>query len=76
MERYSVSWMIFFTLLGALCGTVLGQVVVLLIPASAVILDQGVNLSLDLHAVSLGVRFNVASVLGVTAVLLIFWRRR
>lgn len=65
-------------LIGALIGTVLGKLLGLVIPALNPLLNAGgalaVNLQLNLEVVNIGMHFNLASVVGVLAALLIFRR--
>lgn len=77
-DRQRTGTILLVSLIGALIGTVFGKLLGLLIPALDRLLNAGgplsVNLQMNLHVVNIGFHFNLASVVGVVAALLLFRR--
>jgi len=75
-REFSFSFLFLVLMIGALSGSVLGEVVASLIPATALVLTKGIQISLnnttlDLYflQIPLGfvLKFNLVSVLGIIA---------
>lgn len=71
---HSAGMIFLVCLLGALIGTVLSKLLLLLLPALEGIFKPGVNLDLNLEVIRFQIRFNVGSVLGIAAALLVYRR--
>jgi hypothetical protein len=72
MQKQGIGMIVLVCLLGALVGTVLGRLLVELLPGLAGILTPAADLSLNLEVLSFGLRFNLAAVLGVAGALLVY----
>ena len=72
--QYRPGMVILVCLLGALGGIVIARLLVVLFPGLAVVFEPGLDLGFDLHVLRVGIRFNIAAVLGIIAALLV-WRR-
>jgi len=73
LEKNSVGIIVLIAFIGALIGTVVSKMIVVLIPATGGFLKAtSVDLFLNLEIIRLGIKFNFISVIGVIGALLIF----
>ncbi|MCK4907720.1 MAG: hypothetical protein KAR07_07825 [Spirochaetes bacterium] len=72
-EKRNTGLILLISFIGALIGTILSKLLVLIIPAlGPIIKSLSVDLSINLNVLRAGMSFDIVSVIGVVVSLLIF----